>query len=63
MTAVITAGTLILAGSIVCTLLWHRDRRYRRTTAAPGRPRDGAPLTCRDQRILASIEHHERGLS
>ena len=63
MTAVITVGTLILAGTILCVLLWHRDRRYRRATVTPGRPRDGAPLTCRDKRILASIEHHERRLS
>lgn len=63
MTAIITAGTLILAGTIFCVLLRWSDQQYRRRTAAPGRPRDGAPLTYRDQRILASIEHHERGLS
>ena len=61
MTAIITASTLILAGSILCALLWWRDQRYQRATATPGRPHDGAPLTIRDKRILASIEHHEQG--
>lgn len=62
MTAAITAGTLIAAGTILCALLWWRDRQYRHATA-PGRPNDGDPLTGRDQLILASIEYHERGPS
>lgn len=63
MTAIITASTLTLSGTIVCVLLWWRDQRYHRRTATPGHPHDGAPLTARDLRILASIEYHERGAS
>lgn len=63
MTIILTAGTLSLVAGILTGLLWRTRREYRRATAALARPNDGPPLTDRDKRILASIEHHEQGPS